>query len=281
MPSQLKTKEIENNETDRIEPKSMHLRNFDFTKALMDPSVEVPEGIGKGQNSSFRNSPKRFDVYRNNVIVSLIEALKSAYPSILAILGNDNFEKVARIYVAEHPPKSAMMQNYGDRFSNFLENFHPLKASPFLIDLAKVEFAWQTAFNAKDEAPLDPLIINKFPQETIMILTFKFHPAAQLIASEYAISDLFQQRFGESEKDINIEEPQCVLITRPQLDLQLYEIPIDNYIFQEKLKLGHPLEVASQAGFQTNPEFDLSNAIALLLQSGALSTATIKTQEDK
>ena len=68
-------------------------------------------------------APRRYGVYRNNVVISLMEALRGAFPSVLAIMGEENFARVARNFVAVHPPRSPMMQRYGEAFPVFPRRF--------------------------------------------------------------------------------------------------------------------------------------------------------------
>lgn len=71
----------------------LHL-NEDFGRAIFDADMHIPNGIVGPDGKA---APVRFGVYRNNVIVSLIDAMRDAYPSVLAILGEENFARVARI----------------------------------------------------------------------------------------------------------------------------------------------------------------------------------------
>lgn len=267
--------------TKNIAASEYSIRTADFTNALMDPSIEVPTGIGKKSKTpdSVEQSPKRFDVYRNNVVVSLMEALKATYPSIQAILGPDNFEKVTRVYVANHPPKSAMMQTYGDDFHEFLDAFAPLKNSPFLVDVAKIEQAWIRAFHARDVDPINPELLSSFPPEEMMNLCFAKHPAAALVRSNFAAADLFNFRHEPPSEGFEIEQSQNVLITRPALEAQLFSIPLDIFIFLEKILSGETLGEATNSAIETNEAFDLSSAIALLIQSGAVTNAYLAKQE--
>lgn len=75
------------------------IRTSQFSSALLNPDLETPKGVGEKNGTP---APKRFGVYRNNVVVSLIEALKAAYPSIANIMGEKNFQQIARFYVSEH-----------------------------------------------------------------------------------------------------------------------------------------------------------------------------------
>lgn len=248
--------------------------NLQFTKALLDPQLEPPSTIIKNSSNGPKKAQKRFDVYRNNVIVSLMDAMKAAYPSILAILGEENFEKVVRIYVVEHPPKSAMMQTYGDDFPAFIEKFTPLKSAPFLSGVAAMEQAWHNSYHASDRSALTAEDFSNFPQETIMNLSFVFHPAAYLQNSQFPILDFFNFRFEIPSEAPELEVGQCVLITRPNLELQMFQLDELNFIFLEKLKSGSPLQEAAEAAFSQDNSFDLASAIALLIQSGAVTSAS-------
>ena len=88
-------------------------KNGEFTQALLDSKRNVPEGV---TDYSGRVSLKRFNIYRNNVIVSLMEAMEAAYPSLKVIMGEENFARVSRNYVVRHPPSTPVMMEFGSEF---------------------------------------------------------------------------------------------------------------------------------------------------------------------
>ena len=89
-----------------------------FAAALLDRSKPVPEGI--------RSRPRRrFAVYRNNVHVSLIEALATRFPVCRALTGDEFFRAMARDFVTARPPRSPVLMTYGDDFGDFIDGFAP------------------------------------------------------------------------------------------------------------------------------------------------------------
>ena len=57
----------------------MFTTQSEFGAALFDPELAVPDSLRDGENQP---AGKRFNVYRNNVIVSLKQALSQSFPVI-------------------------------------------------------------------------------------------------------------------------------------------------------------------------------------------------------
>src|SRR5512135_568575 len=89
-----------------------------FAPALLDPACDVPSIVtGPGG----RAAAKRFNVYRNNVTVSLIDALAAIYPAVQRITGVDFFRAMARFHIRQTPPASPLLFDYGREFPAFIE----------------------------------------------------------------------------------------------------------------------------------------------------------------
>ena len=113
-----------------------------FGRALLDPQMATPDGLTGPDGET---APKRFNVYRNNVIVSLCEALGESFPAVKALLGEEYFRALAQAFVTAHPPVSPVLIWYGAGFADFLDVFPPLKAYPYLGDVARLEWSWLQA----------------------------------------------------------------------------------------------------------------------------------------
>ena len=67
-----------------------------FAEVILNPERPAPVGLvgPDGQQTS-----KRFDVYRNNVTVSLREALAVGFPAVAKLLGEENFNGLATAFL--------------------------------------------------------------------------------------------------------------------------------------------------------------------------------------
>ena len=239
----------------------------EFGAALLDPDVPVPDGIGGPVGAPAK---KRYGVYRNNVVVGLMEVMRSAFPSLLALMGAENFDKVARNFIAVSPPKSPMMQHYGDGFAEFLENFAPVAKSPFLADMARAERAFLSAWHARDADAASIHDIAGVGESDLPDLVFEPHPAARLVESPWPVADLFNRRNGDAEGEIDLGEAQALLFTRPQLSVLVHVLQADQAAFIRELLNGGKLGEAAGQGFGTNPEFDFPLALQIAFSSGAV-----------
>lgn len=240
------------------------LRNQTFASALLDPDIEIPKGVGK----LGKEAPKRFSVYRNNVVVSLMEATKAAYPSIAKIMGDENFAKVSRNFIVAHPPKSPLMHLYAQDFPTFLQTFKPLAKSPFLKDVATAEMVWLQSFHARDEACLLPEDLAAIDPNESLNLKFEVHAAAHLLASQFPVRDLFNARNNWPCPGIDLEEPQTILISRPAYECMVTPLDVSQAIFFQNLFHGETLGTAIGAAMETDDNFEPTAAISIMLQTG-------------
>jgi len=166
-----------------------------FTSALLDPDQAVPANI---VDPAGRIAPKRFAVYRNNVTVSLIEAVKSTFPAVLALVGEAFFAEMARRFVRQTPPQSPLLFEYGRGFADFVAGFEPAGGLPFLADVARLDRAWLDAFHAADSAPFDSGMLAGLDDAGLSETRFVAASATRLVRSTYPLVTIWQAaRDGE------------------------------------------------------------------------------------
>lgn len=245
-----------------------------FRAAVFDPAREKPEEITGPRG---KKAAKRFNVYRNNVVLSLVNVLVDYFPATARITGDSFFRAMAREFVRAHPPSSPLLFLYGQDFPAFIETFEPASPIPYLADVARIECAWLTAYHAADLDPLAPEALGKIAPERLPDAVFTPHPATGLIRSPFAVFDIYDaNRNAETVGAIEIGRPQSVLVTRPGLDVAVTALPEGDDAFFASLIDGGALGEAAEAGMQAADSFDINNAIGGLLQTGAFNAVATR-----
>jgi len=240
--------------------------------ALLDPISEVP-GIVAGPCG--KSAVKCYNVYRNNVTVSLIDALAAIYPAVQRLSGVDFFRAMARFHIRETPPTSPLLLDYGRDFPTFIEGYEHAQSLPWLADVARIERAWLDAYHAADSTPLEPSALASIAPDRLANLVFTMHPATRVVRSHYASVTIFAANRGtEPAGTIDASMPEDALITRPDADVLVQLLPPGGAVFLTCLMSGCMLAEAAAAALEDAPDFDLVTNIAGLFEAGAFASLT-------
>jgi len=241
-----------------------------FAPPLLDPAREVPTAVA-GRNG--KPAGRRYDVYRNNVTVSLIETLAAIYPAVQRITGPDFFRAMARFHVRSSPPASPLLFDYGRDFPDFVANYAHAHDMPWLADVARIERAWLDAYHAADALPLAPALLSTIALERLGGLVLTPHPATRIVRSPYAAVTIFAaNRDSAPVARIDASTPEDALITRAEFDVVVRHLPPGGAVFAASLMSGQPLGAAAMAAFDASPEFDIAANIAGLIEAGAFTS---------
>src|SRR5215472_5851534 len=190
-----------------------------FARALLNPDVAIPTVVAGPKSKA---AVKRYNVYRNNVTVSLINALAAAFPATLRITGDDFFRAMARFYVRATPPSSPLLFDYGQDFPDFIKRYEYAQSVPWLADVARIERAWLDAYHAADVQPLLPHDLAAIPSEQLPSAVLGPHPATRVIRSRFSAVMVFTaSRSDGPTRQIEVAEPEDALLTRPALEVEV------------------------------------------------------------
>ncbi len=238
----------------------------DFVSALLNPQQPPPAAIsGPGAKAAI----KRYGVYRNNVTVSLINALAAVFPATQRITGLDFFRMMARLHVRETPPTSPLLFEYGRDFPAFIERYEHAQSMPWLADVARIERAWLDAYHATDAEPLSVDVLAAIPVDQLADIMLIPHPAARIVRSRYSALTIFAaNRIERPVTLIEAGEPEDALVTRPALEVFARRLPPGGAVFLTRLMVSEPLGAAAAAGSSDSPEFDLATNISGMIEAG-------------
>ena len=237
----------------------------------MFPRCSIPRrptpDLVAGPNS--KAAEKRYGVYRNNVTVSLINALAAVFPATQRITGVDFFRAMARLHVRATPPTSPLLFEYGHDFPDFIGQYEHAGSMPWLADVARIERAWLDAYHAADAEPLRPEALAVIPPERLGETTFVPHPSARIVRSRYSAVTIFSaNRMDGPVGRIDASKPEDALVTRPVLDVAVRRLPPGGAVFLTALISGAPLGDALDAALNEDSEFDLSANLVGMIEAG-------------
>lgn len=239
-----------------------------FAPGLTNPETTAPEDVVAARG---KGVVKRYNVYRNNVTVSLIDALAATYPAVQRITGVEFFRAMARFHVRATPPVSQLLFEYG-RISSFIESYEYARDMPWLADTAHIERAWLDAYHAADAAPLKAEALVSVDPSSLAHVRFVPHPAARIVRSRYPAVAIFAMNRADGPVSPQFSsDAEDALVTRPDEDVIVSRLPAGGAAFLIALIEGEPLGAAAEAAFEETDSFDLPANLAAMISAGVFT----------
>lgn len=232
-----------------------------FKQGILTQEAEVPEGLF---DETGTRAQIGWQVYQNNVFHSLIEALGETFPVVRRLVGDDFFKFSAREFIKAHAPKSPILLELGETYPAYLESLEAAQNHAYLADVARLEYAWLTAYHAEDVTSLDPKEVQDLEPEEIPNLKFTFDPSVQLLTSAYPIFSIWQAHQSDKEPEaLSLDKgAEHVLMFREGLEVLIQEVTLGEFAFWAALHDDQTLGQAFAIATAQDPELDLSQVLA-------------------
>ncbi|MGH8162477.1 MAG: DNA-binding domain-containing protein [Gammaproteobacteria bacterium] len=210
----------------------------------------------------------RLRLYRHMIQADYSEALRTAYPAVNRLVGEEFFDAAAARYLREHPSRSGNLQDYGAEFPAFLLGLKEARELAYLPDVARLEWSRQQAYLAADAKPLAAEALATIPDDDWSGLRFRFHPAVSRVASAYPILDiwLFCQEASPGELQLR-NSAQQVLVWRDGVEIAMQEPDAGCDQFVQALLADESLSAASQRARLVDKAFDLVGCLHFLFEN--------------
>ncbi|MEM6973246.1 MAG: DNA-binding domain-containing protein [Pseudomonadota bacterium] len=212
-----------------------------MAEALLAPDRPTPDAV---------LTARRFAVYRNNVVVGLIDAMAATYPAVQALVGETFFRAAAREFALAHPPSSPILIDWGGDFPAWIAAFPPAAGVPYLGDVARLEWAWNTAYNAAEAKPLDVAALLAVPPDAIATACVALHPSLALVGSPFPVVSIWAQATGRvTARPLDMGGGETALIVRPEAEVDVRVLDAGTEVFLQQLLAGANIaEAAARAG---------------------------------
>ncbi len=233
-----------------------------FAAAILNPELSVPEGLLQPDGSP---ATRRFNVYRNNVIVSLVDAIADGFPVVRKLVGDEFFRFMARRYVAANPPRSPLLFLYGQSFPKFVAEFSAADSVPYLADVARLEWARREAYHAADALPRDAGCLAGFGADEFPLLAFDLIPSTRILESRFPVQSIWLANVGTGTTEMP-DSGEDVLVARPEMEIEMRRLPPGGARFINALLDGTELGRAASLA-ELAEGFELSSNITIMLQA--------------
>lgn len=235
--------------------------------SILAPELPVPRFLIASSRTRARNG---LDIYRNNVAAGLLNVMSARFPVVRKLAGDDSFFSAARRFIAAHPPRSAVLMEYGEGFPKFIRELGWAACFRYMADIATLELARGRAYHAPDADPLTPGQWSQIPADTLGEKRVDLHPSVSLIASRFPIVSAWRASIAEKSSPCLIGS-EAALIARPFLDVEVHALPVGGLECLQALQHGATIGEALTAGADATTEFDLTHNLALIISSNIVT----------
>lgn len=201
----------------------------------------------------------RIDLYRNNVRSHRRDALASAYPVLLALVGETYFDTLSKAYAHEHPSQSGDLNRFGAALPDFIERYETDPRYRYFADLARLEWSLHVAHYAADAATLTQQEWAAVRPDHLLDARLAIHPACAPIASCYAIADIWKAHQPDGSFPTQIDSPTYALVVRPHWRPDALVQSAAAHAAFGALQCGTTLNEALDAAFGIDAEFNFTS----------------------
>jgi len=161
-------------------------------------------------------SNELLQIYRNNFVMGVTEALSATYQHTLALVGETFFNAVARQFILSAPPQENNMMTYGNGFSEYLHNLGQLKELPYVAEMARFEWLLEQTTNKKlQTVSLDFQQLKSIPTDQLENIIFQIATQVSIFSSKQNIQHLYNMIIRQQIQETDLNQI-CYLALKKQ-----------------------------------------------------------------
>jgi len=214
----------------------------------------------------------RLAVYRQTVHSNVAAALRSTYPAVWRLVGEDYFRKVAREFIIRHPSECGDLTPVGALFPAYLARLHDHDEYAYLADVARFEWLIQEALLCLEPPPFDLARLRLVAPAAYDALRFVLHPALRLFESRYPVRRIWESNVGAAEPesiDLAVGGERLALLQR-RLQLHFHALTTGEWCWLEALAAGEPFAASVETAMASDDAFDAVAALRRFVSIGAI-----------
>jgi hypothetical protein len=220
----------------------------DFLRAILDGA---PECLGDAIVVDGLSADRRLAVYANNAEANFLGSLRSSFPAVCRLVGDEYFAQCAREFRGAHPSRSGDLSPAGAAFPDYLAALHADDRFRYLGDVARLEWLYHECLTAGEHAAFDLERLAAVPADDYDRILFRLHPAARLFDSPFPAVAIWEANVASEQEPERIDLDRGgdrVLLIRGRDGVVFRPLAAGDHAFLANLARGQPFAAALAAG---------------------------------
>lgn len=133
------------------------------------------------RSDGIADAASRLDIYRKGYRIRLRDALKSEFAGLQCMVGQ-RFDTLLDKYIDAHPSEHYNIRWYGSGVAAFLDYTRPWRDKPHMTEMARLDWAISTAFDAANEPSVGIADLSSIPPDAWANLHLSLQENLQILA---------------------------------------------------------------------------------------------------
>jgi len=211
---------------------------------------------------------ERLEIYNRQYWFRILSSFAEDFPGLRAVLGDKQFDAVAKAYLRACPSQSFTMRDLGSKLEGWLRKHRSAAGSrsDLALDMIRLEWAEINAFDGKAEPALKP---EELAAADASKLRLRLQPYIQLLDLRYPVDDLLLEvrdkedgefasnAFREQRKRKRIHavarlKPSAIFLAVHRLDFSVYfrRLEREEFLILRELREGKTVSQAMESAFR-------------------------------
>lgn len=217
----------------------------------------------------------RLRIYRHAAEQIHLDALRTAYPAVFALVGKVFFEQTAVSYRRAYPSRSGNLQAFGNHFADFLERLPGTRRLAYLGDVARLEWCRQLAALASEAAPLTRADFDAALAAAKGPVQMAFQPGMQCWTSAHPVLTIWRYAMQPTPERLALPPTgDRMLVWRSENEVAMASLDAASFACIDALVHGSSLETARCSAKAPDRAFDFAICITSLVDAGLVTSLT-------
>jgi hypothetical protein len=220
-----------------------------------------------------RSAEQRLSIHRRHYQASLTRALLDKFPATVWLAGSTFVTEAARMFVAEYPPTTPCIAEYGESFPSFLGNRQSADRTPYLQAFAELEWHIGHVAIAVDKPSASIEKLRSVPADLLPDVGLIMQTGVRYLMASWPVDELLKIYLAETRPELLDFAPAEVNIEihGSRGEFSFCRLDTADYTFRRFVSKGRSIGESAEEALETDSRFDVGTALVALFTAGLVA----------